>query len=75
MEGHVDDQPLFQAPAQGLRVRLVGGPADGRTHVIPNADDIRYIAVPTIGDEQGWAQLRYVRVMDKQGLRYVYTED
>lgn len=75
MEGHVNDQPPAEAPAKGLRVRLVGGVADGRTHVIRNPDDVRYIIVPVMSDEQGWAQLRYERVMDKQGLRYICSED
>lgn len=74
MDGHVNDLPPASAPVKGLRVRLVGGPMDGHTTVISNPDDVRYIAVPVIGDEGGFAQLRYQRVMDKQGLRYVCDE-
>lgn len=66
------DQPRLRP--QGLRVRLVGGVMDGRTHVISNPDDVRYIVVP-LPTDGGFRQLRYERVMDKQGLRYVCSED
>jgi hypothetical protein len=74
MDGPVQDQSSPQNPeVRGLRVRLVGGIADGHTHIITNPDDVKYIVVPALG-YGGFRQLRYVRVMDKQGLRYVYAE-
>lgn len=71
MDGHVNDLPPASAPAKGLRVRLVGGPMDGHTHVIPNADDVLRIEVPIV-TEDGFGRQVYRRVMDIQGLRYVY---
>lgn len=64
---HLDQPP---PRPKGLRVRLVGGVMDGRTHVITNPDDIVQIIVP-VRDEGGYGQQVYRRVMDKEGLRYV----